>query len=453
LETSATDRDWPLTVGQRWLLHVLRESPALARPVQRIYRLRRPLDTASLLAAFEHVVAIHPALRMQLVESGDRCIQRFVSREAKIQGISIRDGTTEQRVAYARHVIAGDGARPFDLRREPAYLARIIEVDGDLVLGLSVDHLAADSLALDTLERDLAEAYVRERNGDAHSAADSGALFRFLDAEASRAKLEAANLRYWRERLAGAPLATKADPDLAWVPGTTARWEVDGAALSTFLAACDAQRCSAFVAMLAAEVSLLGGLGGTDDVVVNVPVSNRTRADEHTIVANLSHLLHLRFRIVPSEKPLDFLRRVRNQVMEAMAHRQYDYASLSAAIAAEAVERGGAVSWLNGCNYIRGRATTPAQAALFEERFDDQAESYDVPETAFTLTCRLVSTVHLKVDTTYGLKADTMHDAGSLCFHVDWDGRSWPISADDLRARFLDALSMVTGAASVANGG
>jgi hypothetical protein len=434
VETRAADRDWPLTAGQRWLLHVLRESPAHARPVQRIYRLRRPLDTASLLAAFEHVVAIHPALRMQLVDAGDGCIQRFVSREAEIQGLSIRDGTAEQRVAYARHVIADDGARPLDLHREPAFLARIVEVDGDFVFGLSVDHLAADSLAFDTLERDLAEAYARERNDEPHPPADhGGALFRFLDAEGSRARLEPANLQYWREGLAGAPLASHADADLAWVPGTIARWQVDGDALSALLGACDAQRCSAFVAVLAAQVSLLAELSGTDDLVVNVPVSNRTSAGEHAIVANLSHLLHLRFRIVPSETPRDFLRRIRNQVMEAMSHRQYDYASLSAVVAADAAARGGAVSWLNGCNYIRGRAPAPAQTALFEERFDDQAESYDVPETAFTLTCRQVS------------------DPGSLRFHVDWDGRVWSISADDLRARFLDALSMVTGVAGVAS--
>jgi non-ribosomal peptide synthetase component F len=259
------------------------------------------------------------------------------------------------------------------------------------------------------------------------------ALFRFLDAEASRVHLEPANLQYWRESLEGVALASHAGADLAWAPGTIARWHVDGDALSTLLVACHAQRCSAFVAVLAAEVSLLADLSGTDDLVVNVPVSNRTSAGEHAIVANLSHLLHLRFRIVPSETPRDFLRRVRNQVMEAMAHRQYDYASLSAALAADAAERGGALNWLNGCNYIRGSAPTPAHAALFEERFDDQAESYDVPETAFTLTCHHVS------------------DSGSLRFHVDWDGHAWSISADDLRARFLDALSTVTGATRVAS--
>ncbi len=433
LETSAAAREWPLTAGQRWLLHVHRESPALARPVQRIYRLRRPLDTASLLAAFEHVVASHPALRMQLVDAGDGCLQRFVSREAEIQGLSIRDGTAEQRVAYARHVIAGDSARAFDLRRDPAFLARIVEVDGEFVLGLAVDHLAADSIAFDTLERELADAYVRERNDEPHPAADHGALFRFLDAEASRAAIEPANLRYWRESLEDAPLPRHAGADLTWVPGTIARWHVDGAALSTWLAACSAQRCSAFVAVLAAQVSLLAELSGTDDLVVNVPVSNRTSIAEHAIVANLSHLLHLRFRIVPSETPRGFLRRVRNQVMEAMAHRHYDYASLSAAVAADAAARGGAVSWLNGCNYIRGSAPTPAHAALFEERLDDRADSYDVPETAFTLTCHQTS------------------DAGSLRFEVDWDGGVWSISAEDLQARFLDAVSMVTGAAGASS--
>jgi acyl-CoA synthetase (AMP-forming)/AMP-acid ligase II len=34
-----TDSEHPLTCGQRWLLYLLQQSPALARPVQRIYRL------------------------------------------------------------------------------------------------------------------------------------------------------------------------------------------------------------------------------------------------------------------------------------------------------------------------------------------------------------------------------------------------------------------------------
>src|SRR5207245_1179604 len=133
---------------------------AFARPVQRLYRLRESLDTASLLSSFRHVVASHPPLRLRLLprQPWSQC---FPELEADIPGLSVQGRTPEARAAYARHVFAQDIATPFDLRAAPPFIARLIEVDGDHYFGLSLDHLAADDIATDLLEQELEEAYGR----------------------------------------------------------------------------------------------------------------------------------------------------------------------------------------------------------------------------------------------------------------------------------------------------
>ena len=158
METSAADRDWPLTAGQRWLLHVLRESPALARPVQRIYRLRRPLDTANLLAAFEHVVAIHPALRMQAkpVEQFDDDLRRLVDRMSGLMADAVGVGLAANQVgivrraaelARAREMIAVAVLHDLNLA---ALADRVIVMDAGAVVA---DGAASVALAADVVGR------------------------------------------------------------------------------------------------------------------------------------------------------------------------------------------------------------------------------------------------------------------------------------------------------------
>jgi hypothetical protein len=404
----------------------------MARPVQRTYRLAEPLDTAAFLAAVRFLVSSHPALRTRLTETPEGWRQSFPALEAEVSGVAVEGRTREFRAAYARHVFAGDSARALDLRAEPPFIARIVRVDGEHYFGLCLDHIAADDLATDLFEHELGEAYLRERRGQPHPPAHATqGFFDYLARETAQAAKEQTNLRYWTNHLMGHPLDKGRTEETRWVPGESHQWQVSGEAFERLAAACRARRSSVSAAVLAAYVQLLSELGGTDDIVVNVPVSNRTQAADRGLIANLSMLLHLRFRLAGTEPDGRFLLGVRDQLLAAMVHRQYDYGSLAELVAADAAARGGHAHWVVGCSYIVERHAPRTPGPLFAERLDNQLRAtFDIPGGSFALTCR--------------------QNASRLHFAADWDFSAWPCRADGMAARLLEILASLAGTTPLA---
>jgi hypothetical protein len=174
--------------------------------------------------------------------------------------------------------------------------------------------------------------------------------------------------------------------------------------------------------VLAAQLAWWRRRTSSRDVVVNVPVSDRVRPVEHSWIANRSMLLHARFRPRLDERDLDA---VRDVLLEAMRHRQYDYGSLSEAVSADAAARGGRLSWLVGVSHVVERRPSPVGDGLLAERLDDRADArLAVPRGSFSLTVR-------------------QSDAG-LALRADWDRGAWGSGSVDFADELTDLLVSVT---------
>ena len=187
---------YPLTSGQRWLLHVAQHPESLSKAVQRVYRLPPGTDTAALLASFRHVVTHREALRLQLVESDDGWRERFPEREATIAGAAVRGASAADREAYVRRALIEAANHTFDLTDEPPFRAKVFAFDDRLLLTVSVDHLAVDEIGFDRLERDWEDAYRRDIAGDEEGrpANGAGAFIEYVEREAAGRRQEDANL-------------------------------------------------------------------------------------------------------------------------------------------------------------------------------------------------------------------------------------------------------------------
>lgn len=411
-----------LTCGQRWLVRFAAREDNRARPVQRVYRLQDGLQTWALLAALRYVVAAHPALRLRLVSSAAGLAQCFSTAPAEVSGVSVQGRTATLRAAYARHVLAEDAARPMDLETQSPLLARLIEVDGDYYLGLCVDHVAADELAFDLLERELATAYEREVDAAAHPAVDVAPYLDYLAAEPRRRAVEPANLEYWAGQLRDAPVT--APRDGGWAAATTATWTIGQDDIRELAHACRTRHSSVTAAAAAAQLLVLRDISAQEDIVLNVPVSNRVLPAEHTWIANLSMLLHIRCR--PDSSSSELMESMRDRLLEAMMHRYYDYAALSEIVSDDAITRGGRASWLAGFSYLITRAPSVLGGALFAERLDNQDDdAIQVPRGSFNLTARQSPT--------------------GLQMRAEWDSECWPRDAAALREQYLTALAVVSG--------
>jgi len=212
------------------------------------------------------------------------------------------------------------------------------------------------------------------------------------------------------------------------VPGASHRWSMGGAALQELIETCRRERYSLFVALLSAQVKLLAGLLHTDDIVLNVPISNRVQADDRRVIANLSMLLHVRFTLSAGQTDREFVRQVRDRMLAAIAHRQYDYASLSDALGEDAAARGRRIHWLMGCSYLDDRLPAPPDPVL-AERLDEDSPTLDVPRTACTFAYR--------------------HGGDRLEVTATWDPDAWKVDGAAFADQFLDALGALHGRPSL----
>lgn len=412
--------------GQRWLVHLWESAPQFARPVQRIHRLRKGTDTVALLAAFRHVVASHPSLRLRLVKTPHGWRQSFPESDAEIAGVRIVGRTPAYRAAYAQHLLAEDSSSALDLQHHCPFIAKVLDVDGDLYWSLCLDHIAADDLASDVLEHAITAAYWRmARDERALPANDAAAFFDCLARETANAPVEATNLAYWREKLHGVPVTPRHDEGRPWTPGALRRWRVEDEAYAAVIAASRRHRCSVFTMLAATQVCLMHKLGPGADVVLNIPVSNRTRAEDFGVIANLSMLLHVRFHLTIRKPATELIAEVRLAILQAMVHRQFDYSALHEVVSNDASARGGEVHWRAGCSYIHEREMPQCEDPLFEERLDNQRSGhFDTLRGAFSLGCR--------------------HRGRCLHFEAEWDPAAWVISPDRMEDEFLRILRSLT---------
>jgi len=352
--------------------------------------------------------------------------QLFPESDAEIAGVRIVGKTPAYRAAYAQHLLAEDSSSALDLRLHCPFIAKVLDVDGDLYWSLCLDHIAADDLASDVLERAITAAYWRvARDERALPANGAAAFFDCLARETASAPVEAMNLAYWRDKLRGVPVTPRQDDEKPWTPGAVRRWRVEDEAYATVIAASRRHRCSVFTMLVATQVCLMNKLGTGADIVLNIPVSNRTRIEDFGVIANLSMLLHVRFHLTLRKPVKEVIAEVRLAILQAMAHRQFDYSALHEVVASDASARGGEVQWRAGCSYIHEREMLQGEDPLFEERLDNQRSGhFDTLRGAFSLGCR--------------------HRGASLHFEAEWDPAAWAISTDQMEKEFLQILRALT---------
>ena len=412
------DAVYPLGPGQRWLTAAASHDPVMARPVQRVYSLRHGFRPADLLAAVRHVVWSHPSLRMRVVDRDNQLAQRFDNTPAGIHGVSVQGRTAPMRAAYAHHLMQEQARRPLDLHREPPIHLLAVEVDGDQFLGVAIDHRAADDIGMDNFEHELTAAWAREADGSPHPLVDQTTYLAALWEDSREREREDENLEWWLGQLRGAPLATDSE-NIEWVPGSTKVLVISQSELSRLETSCRKSRVPLSAALLAAQLAWWRRRAPSPDMVVNLPVSNRLRPAEHGWIANRSMLLHPRF---PSSLDEHDLIGIRDVLLEAMRHRHYDYAGLSAAISEDAAARGGRHSWLTGISYVVERRPSAVGAQLLAERLDDQEDSeIAVPRGTFSLAAR--------------------QSATGLVVRAEWDDETWTCGPVSFSEEFADLLA------------
>ncbi|MGH7515753.1 MAG: condensation domain-containing protein [Gemmatimonadales bacterium] len=417
----------PLTLAQRWLFHVRAGAMEQAIPVQRVYRISQAVSAVALQRAVSRLVERHEALRLRLDMSGAEPRQYFPPQEPELEVLSITGGTLDDRERYARARFVSSAARALDLTRELPLQIQLAVVDVDrCLLALTVDHLAADEAGFDLLETELAILYGAAMNGTGEGTAleaTRGLFEAYVRDDAAQIEDTERNLRYWEQHLSGAPLVNN-DNESAWVDGIAWNESLGSTDLTQLRLRCRHHRVSLFVGVLAAQASLLAGLGSSADLVINVPISNRVQHDERWMIANLASLVHIRLNLRDWMPSGELLRMVRTSVLEAVAHRRYDYAQLGSLLAAETRVRGGRLQWRVGCSHLVVPGPVLAPVLPLERVAMVPADGPTVPPGTFSLSCR--------------------ESPAELTLNAVWDAETWGTDPQTIGSRLLRLLEETT---------
>ncbi|HSF40777.1 MAG TPA: amino acid adenylation domain-containing protein, partial [Thermoanaerobaculia bacterium] len=292
-----------------------------------------PLEVPALAAALSGVAARHEALRTVFAEVDGVPVQEI--RPARPVALPVVDLSAVPRAPEeAARLTAGEAVRPFDLAAGPLLRATLLSLGPtEHRLLLSQHHIVSDAWSLEILLRELAALY-----GGAELPELSVQYADFAAWQRRRLSGEVLQdlLRFWRERLAGAPEAIDLPADR---PRPSARSFRGGMAETRQAASLEvegiARRHGAtpFMVLLAAYAAFLRRVTGQDDVVVGAPAAGRTGPEVQELIGFFANILPLRVRSAGDPALGTLLDHVRETVLSAYARQDLPFEKIVEAVA------------------------------------------------------------------------------------------------------------------------
>lgn len=356
----------PLSSAQArlWALEAL--DPGAAHHIGFALEARGRFDFDAARRALSDIMRRHATLRMRIaVRDGEP--RQTISPEAE-PPVARRDAAGLDAEALAA-AIEAETARPFDLALAPPLRLCVLDQGpGRHVLVFTLHHIAADGGSAEILAAEFAALYRAAREGrDAGLAPlpiryGDYAAWRESPAEAAK---QAAQLAWWRERLAGAPATTRLSEDLPRPAAPGRRGALVPVALPPALTArlrgiAAAQGATLFAALLAGFKLLVHRHGGQRDLVIGTPASLR-RPETERLVGLFVNPLALRSRIDPTAGFGALVGAVQAGLLAALDHRDAPFEQV-----------------VEACAPPRDPATTP----LFQLKFQLEpapAETLNLP--------------------------------------------------------------------------
>ncbi len=325
-----------LSFGQQrlWFLHQL-DPVSPAYNLMEAVHLRGDLDGPALQRALAEVVRRHEALRTTFPATDGEPVQAVQPWTGT--GLPRADLAALPEAACAAEMARLAGAlrlQPFDLARGPLFVPLLLRLGTDEhVLVLGMHHAVSDGWSMGLLVRELTTLYAAGLPSPLPELPIQYPDF----AEWQRGHLQGevleSHLRFWRERLAGAPTALELPADRPRPPVQTFHGRREPVAVPAATAAAlreVARACGAtpFMALAAAFGTLLLRATGQEDLLIGTPVAGRNRPEIESLIGFFVNTLVLRLDLAGDPLFQDLLPRIRAMVMDAGTHQDLPFEKL-----------------------------------------------------------------------------------------------------------------------------
>src|SRR5580700_11339142 len=329
----------PLSFAQLrlWFLAGLEDTGA-AYHIPVAVRVSGPVNAAALEAALADVAARHESLRTVFPDTAGVPRQQVLDPVAGAPGLTVRE-VEDGQVAGA---VAAAAVAPFDLAAEVPWRAELLVTGpAEAVLVVVVHHIATDGWSMQVLGRDISVAYAARVGGREPAWAALPVQYadyaiwqrELLGDGGDEGSVMAAQLGYWRQRLAGLPggLELPADrvrPAVVSYAGGRVAWRVPGGVHARLAGLARAQDATMFMVALAATGLLLARLGAGDDIPVGTPVAGRPDEAMSGLVGFFVNTLVLRTRVGAGDSFTALVAGAREAALGAYAHQDVPFEHL-----------------------------------------------------------------------------------------------------------------------------
>ncbi|MFN8439525.1 MAG: amino acid adenylation domain-containing protein [Caldilineaceae bacterium] len=314
----------PLSFAQQrlWLLQQLNpESGFFNMPLA--FHLQGTLDVAALRASFCEIVRRHEILRTTFPSLAGEPIQQIAPATNELLAFSqidlqVLDGAHHEQVVSM--MAEDEAAKPFDLATGPLLRIKLLRRSAvEHVLLLTMHHIVGDDWSNVLLMQELRAIYNAFARGEISPLPELSLQYGDF-AHWQRSWLQGPQLSdqldYWRKHLADAPplLQLPLDrprPAQQRYVGNTINADLSLPVLHKLHELSRQQQATPHMVLFAAFSTLLARYSGMDDLVIGVPVANRTHAQVEPLVGCFLNTLALRLKFHNQPSFLELLHQVK----------------------------------------------------------------------------------------------------------------------------------------------
>lgn len=401
-----------MSTAQRQLALLAELSPqgSMAYHLTALLTLQGELEPAALRSAVREVMRRHESLRCVVDGDSLRVMPWQAWPGAGLRHLDL-SGADDVQAALAQ-ALAEQAHTPFDLHRGPLFEAHWLSLGPcDHRLLLKAHHLVVDGLSMNLIVQEICALYSAALAGQGAGLAEAMPLADYAQWRNST-RFEAQQA-YWLTQLAGPlpvldlPVDRPQPAQRSYRGGRHTRVLPDGL-LQQVRQRSREQGCTDFMLLFATYALWLHRLCSQDDLVLGLPVAGRGLKGDAPLVAYCTHLIPVRSRVQWTQPFSDYLRQMRNTLLQGYENQDYPYAQLIELPALKGL-RGNLVSTLFN---LDRPGSAPVMAGL-----EVGWQSQPVHHTAFSLILNLT-----EVDNAMVLECDFSRDlfeADSVARHVD----------------------------------
>ncbi len=236
-----------------------------------------------------------------------------------------------------RRLATTEAQCPFDLMRGPLLRVTLYTLGAEEHwLQIVVHHIVFDGSSIPVLSRELDvlyQAFTRGQPSPLSELPIQYADFALWQRHSLQGEVLRSQLDYWKQQLAGSlPVLNlptdRRRPATQTYRGALRSFEVDAHLVEALNALGQQSGTTLFMLLLAAFNTLLYRYSGQDDILVGLPIANRTRAELEDLIGFFVNTLVLRTDLSGEPSFRDLLSRVRELALTAYAHQDLPFETL-----------------------------------------------------------------------------------------------------------------------------